>query len=127
MQSCFLKRVLSKTVFVWRDDRSRGCLQEGSCYDQIAMASYLITGVADFIGSTLARAVLARGDKMVGFDNFSTGKRENISDVENELELHEADLLDLDALQHACRGIDYILHVAAIHSVPWSVEDPVSK
>jgi nucleoside-diphosphate-sugar epimerase len=67
------------------------------------------------------------GDKVVGFDNFSTGKRENISDVENELELHEADLLDLDALQHACRGIDYILHEAAIPSVPWSVEDPVSN
>jgi nucleoside-diphosphate-sugar epimerase len=91
------------------------------------MATYLITGVAGFIGSTLARAVLARGDKVVGFDNFSTGKRENISDVENELELHEADLLDLDALQHACRGIDYIFHEAAIPSVPWSVEDPVSN
>ena len=74
------------------------------------MATYLITGVAGFIGSTLARAVLARGDKVVGFDNFSTGKRENISDVESELELHEADLLDLDALQHACRGIDFIFH-----------------
>ena len=91
------------------------------------MATYLITGVAGFIGSTLARAVLAQGDRVVGFDNLSTGKRANLTDVEKRIELHEADLLNLDALRRACRGIDYVFHEAAIPSVPWSVEDPVGN
>ena len=56
------------------------------------MPVYLITGVAGFIGSTLARAVLAKGGKVVGFDNFSTGKRENLAEVRDEIEFHEADL-----------------------------------
>jgi UDP-glucose 4-epimerase len=91
------------------------------------MNTYLITGIAGFIGSTLARAVLAKGDKVVGFDNFSTGKRDNLADVLNRIELYEADLLDLDALHQACRGVDYVLHQAAIPSVPRSVKDPLGN
>src|SRR5437868_11519179 len=88
------------------------------------MVTYLITGAAGFIGSTLARAVLARGDQVRGFDNFSTGKRENLADVLDRIEVHEADLRDLDALHRACQGVDYILHEAAIPSVSRSVKDP---
>jgi len=55
------------------------------------MATYLITGVAGFIGSTLARGLLARGDKVRGLDNFSTGKRENVAGLLNQIELQEAD------------------------------------
>jgi nucleoside-diphosphate-sugar epimerase len=91
------------------------------------MATYLVTGVAGFIGSTLARAVLAQGSKVVGFDNFSTGKRENLADIQGRIDLHEADLLDLDALHQACRGVDFVFHEAAIPSVPRSVKDPLGN
>src|SRR5713101_5499957 len=91
------------------------------------MATYLITGVAGFIGSTLARAVLAQGGEVVGFDNFSTGKHENLDGVLDRIHFHEADLLDLDALHQACRGVDYVMHEAAIPSVPRSVKDPLGN
>ncbi len=91
------------------------------------MATYLITGVAGFIGSTLARALLARGEKVVGFDNFSTGKRENLAGMLDRIQFHEADLLDLEALNQACQGVDYVFHEAAIPSVPRSVKDPLSS
>ena len=54
------------------------------------MATYLITGVAGFIGSTLARALLARGEKVIGFDNFSTGKRENLAGVLHHIDLQRS-------------------------------------
>jgi len=91
------------------------------------MATYLVTGVAGFIGSTLARLLLAQGEKVRGLDNFSTGKRENVAEVLHRIDLHEADLLDLDALHRACGGVDYVLHEAAIPSVPRSVKDPLGN
>src|SRR5713226_5101057 len=91
------------------------------------MAKYLVTGAAGFIGSTLVRALLARGEQVRGIDNFSTGKRENLTDCASQIELHEADLLDLDALHRACRGVDYVFHEAAIPSVPRSVQDPLGN
>ncbi|MGH9545843.1 MAG: SDR family oxidoreductase [Terriglobales bacterium] len=91
------------------------------------MATYLVTGVAGFIGSTLARELLARGERVRGFDNFSTGKRENLAGILDQIEFHEADLLDLEALHQACHGVDYILHQAAIPSVPRSVKDPLGN
>jgi len=91
------------------------------------MATYLITGVAGFIGSSLARAVLAQGDKVRGVDNFSTGKRQNIAEIAGQIDLREADLLDLKAMQSACQGVDYVLHEAAIPSVPRSVLDPLES
>jgi nucleoside-diphosphate-sugar epimerase len=91
------------------------------------MATFLITGVAGFIGSTLARALLARGQTVRGLDNFSTGKHENLAEVQSQIEFHEASLLDLPALQNACHGVDYVLHQAAIPSVPRSVKDPLES
>src|SRR5438874_2387514 len=91
------------------------------------MALYLITGVAGFIGSSLARAVLAQGDQVRGIDNLSTGKRDNIAEIENKIDFREADLADLDVLQDACRGVDYVFHEAAIPSVPKSVLDPLGS
>ncbi len=91
------------------------------------MATYLVTGVAGFIGSTLARELLAQGHEVRGLDNFSTGKRENVAEILGQIDLHEADLLDLDALHQACRGVDYVLHEAAIPSVPRSVKDPLGN
>jgi UDP-N-acetylglucosamine/UDP-N-acetyl-alpha-D-glucosaminouronate 4-epimerase len=91
------------------------------------MPTYLITGVAGFIGSSLARAVLAQGDQVRGFDNLSTGRRENIAEIAAQIDFHEADLLDFPAIQRACRGVDYVLHEAAIPSVPRSVKDPLES
>ena len=91
------------------------------------MATYLITGVAGFIGSSLARGVLAQGDQVRGIDNLSTGKRENVAEISEQIDFREADLLDLDAVQDACRGVDYIFHEAAIPSVPKSVLDPLGS
>jgi nucleoside-diphosphate-sugar epimerase len=91
------------------------------------MPTYLITGVAGFIGSALARAVLAQAHPVRGLDNFSTGKRENLSGLLDRIELCEVDLLDLDAVRNACRGVDYILHEAAIPSVPRSLVDPIEN
>lgn len=89
------------------------------------MALYLITGIAGFIGSNLARALLARGEEVRGIDNFSTGKRENLLEIGSGLDFRECDLLDLAAMRHACQGVDYVLHQAAIASVPRSVTDPL--
>src|SRR3954469_18719107 len=91
------------------------------------MATYLITGVAGFIGSSIARAVLAQGDKVRGIDNLSTGKRENLDEIAGRVDFREADLLDLGAVQSACAGVDYIFHEAAIPSVPKSVIDPLGS
>lgn len=91
------------------------------------MATCLITGVAGFIGSALARAALAQGDQVRGIDNFSTGKRENIEEILGSIDFRQADLLDLEAMRSACAGVDYILHEAAIPSVPKSVLDPLGN
>ena len=89
------------------------------------MSTYLITGIAGFIGSSLARAVLQRGDRVRGIDNFSTGKPENIAEIIDQIDFREADLLDLEATQQACRDVDYVLHEAAIPSVPRSINKPL--
>jgi UDP-glucose 4-epimerase len=96
-------------------------------YDETLMATYLITGVAGFIGSALARAVLAQGDQVRGIDNLSTGRRENLAEILARIDFQEADVLDLPALYDACRGVDYVLHQAAIPSVPKSVLDPLAS
>jgi|SRR5580658_1639675 len=91
------------------------------------MALYLITGIGGFIGSSLARALLARGEQVRGVDNFSTGKQENIEELLDRIDFREADILDLDAMRKACAGVDFVLHQAAIPSVPKSVLDPLAS
>ena len=91
------------------------------------MPLYLITGVAGFIGSSLARAVLSRGDRVRGVDNLSTGNRENISEILDRIDFCEADIVDLDAMHKACAGVNFVLHQAAIPSVPKSVLDPLGS
>lgn len=90
------------------------------------MATYLITGAAGFIGSSLVRALLQRGERVRGLDDFSTVKRENLADL-GRMDFHEVSLLDLQAVSEACRGVDYVLHEAAIPSVPRSVADPATN
>jgi UDP-glucose 4-epimerase len=91
------------------------------------MGKYLITGVAGFIGSSIARMLVERGEEVCGVDNFATGKRENIADILSKINFQEADILDSAAMADACRGVDYVLHQAAIPSVPKSVLDPVTS
>jgi UDP-glucose 4-epimerase len=91
------------------------------------MALYLITGIGGFIGSSLARALLSRGHKVRGVDNFSTGKRENLADILDRIDFRDTDIVDLDAMHSACAGVDFVLHQAAIPSVPKSVLDPLGS
>jgi nucleoside-diphosphate-sugar epimerase len=91
------------------------------------MALFLVTGIGGFIGSSLARTLVARGEQVRGVDNFSTGKRENLAEIRDQIDLRESDLLDLDAMHNACAGVDFILHEAAIPSVPKSVLDPLAS
>jgi UDP-glucose 4-epimerase len=91
------------------------------------MAKFLVTGAAGFIGSSLVRALLERGDEVRGIDNFATGRRENLAEVLKQIDFRDADLLDLNAMHKACAGVDYVLHEAAIPSVPKSVVDPIGS
>src|SRR5215469_2703383 len=91
------------------------------------MALYLITGIAGFIGSSLARALLSRGEQVRGADNFATGDPENIKEILDRIDFREADILNLSAMHSACSGVDFVLHQAAIPSVPKSVLDPLGS
>jgi UDP-glucose 4-epimerase len=91
------------------------------------MANYLVTGGAGFIGSHIVEELLKRGEKVRVIDNLLTGKIENISNFLKKIEFLEADLRDMDMVQKAVRGVDYILNQAAIPSVPRSIIDPISS
>ena len=90
-------------------------------------SSYLVTGGAGFIGSSIARALLARGDKVRVLDNFFSGKRENLADLAKDIELIEGDIRDPAATARACAGVEVVFHEAAIPSVPRSLADPISS
>lgn len=95
---------------------------------------WLITGVAGFIGSNLLETLLKLDQKVVGLDNFSTGHQHNLDEVQSEVtpdQWHrfnfiEGDIRNLAACQNACEGIDYVLHQAALGSVPRSLNDPIT-
>ena len=90
------------------------------------MAHYLVTGGAGFIGSHLAEELLRRGERVRVVDNLSTGKRSNLAHL-SDVELLQGDLAEADVARAACRGVDYVLHQAAIPSVPRSVADPITS
>lgn len=89
------------------------------------MAKYLVTGVAGFIGRSIAAALLARGQIVRGIDSFITGRRENLIGLE-KMEFVEGDLADPAACEKACEGVEIVFHEAALASVPRSVADPVA-
>jgi nucleoside-diphosphate-sugar epimerase len=88
------------------------------------MSRYLVTGAAGFIGSSIVRALLERGEIVRGLDNFATGKRENIADLKGKLDFREGSILDEAELAEAVSGVDYVFHEAALPSVPKSVAEP---
>lgn len=91
------------------------------------MARYLITGIAGFIGSTLAHALVEQGQEVQGIDNLSTGTLENLADIRSSVSFQQMDLQDLAGMRSACEGVDYVLHQAALASVPRSVKDPIAS
>jgi len=95
---------------------------------------WLVTGVAGFIGSNLLEELLRLGQSVVGLDNFATGHRHNLDQVREAVSAEqwqgfhfiEGDIRTLDDCQAACADIDYVLHQAALGSVPRSLEDPIT-
>jgi len=95
---------------------------------------WLITGVAGFIGSNLLQSLLELDQHVVGFDNFATGHRRNLDEIERgvtraqwlRFNFIEGDIRDPDACRRACDGVEFVLHQAALGSVPRSIEDPIT-
>ncbi|MPM24420.1 UDP-N-acetylglucosamine 4-epimerase [bioreactor metagenome] len=88
----------------------------------------LVTGGAGFIGSNLVEALLALGNEVVALDNFSTGKRENLAPfaANRAFTLVEGDIRDFAACRRAATGVEFVLHEAALGSVPRSLKDPIT-
>ncbi|MDB6121278.1 MAG: nucleoside-diphosphate-sugar epimerase [Pedosphaera sp.] len=97
--------------------------------------TWLVTGVAGFIGSNLLQALLNANQNVVGLDNFSTGKRRNLNEVislvpsatRSHFRFIEGDIRNSKTCHQACENVDYILHEAALGSVPRSIEDPIGS
>lgn len=91
------------------------------------MKRYLVTGGAGFIGSHIVDALVRRGESVRVLDNFSSGRRENIAHNLEAIEVLEGDLTDLETVRRAVAGVDYVLHLGAIPSVPRSVVAPLAS
>lgn len=96
---------------------------------KLSNKSILVTGGAGFIGSNLCEELLCLGNKVVCLDNFAIGKRENIQKLLNDINftLIEGDIRNFDDCLRATNGVDYVLHQAALGSVPRSVKDPITS
>ncbi|QIK80044.1 SDR family oxidoreductase [Sphingomonas piscis] len=101
---------------------------------QASRSKWLVTGAAGFIGSNLVESLLKLGQQVVALDNFATGHRANLRGVEEAVgadlwanfKLVEGDIRDRETCDHAVSGVDYVLHQAALGSVPRSIEDPLT-
>lgn len=90
------------------------------------LSSYLVTGGAGFVGSNIVGELLERGERTRVVDNLSTGRRENIAGFLQDIEFIEGDIRDLETVRKVMKGVDYVLHQAALPSVPRSVKDPIA-
>jgi nucleoside-diphosphate-sugar epimerase len=91
------------------------------------MATYLVTGGSGFIGSHIVDELLRRGERVRVLDNLSTGRKQNLDHVAGKIEFHELDIRDLERIRPVFSGVDYVIHLAAIPSVPRSVKDPLTS
>ncbi len=112
-----------------------------SRYDEVreelrgAPKRWLVTGAAGFIGSNLVEQLLRLDQVVAGMDNFSTGKQRNLDEVQSlvtpeqwgRFTFTQGDIRDLECCRTLCRGVDYVLHEAALGSVPRSLEDPITS
>ncbi len=89
--------------------------------------TYLVTGGAGFIGSNIVTALVDKGRHVRVLDNFSSGRKENLAPVWDDIELIEGDIRDLTTVQRSLQGVEYVLHQAAVPSVPRSIEDPLES
>lgn len=90
------------------------------------MSKYIVTGGAGFIGSNLVKELVGRGHTVKVIDNLSTGKKENLKDIIGKITFVKGDITDLKTLQKEFKGWDYVLHQAALCSVPRSINDPIA-
>jgi len=97
--------------------------------EQLRAAKILVTGAAGFIGSNLCEALLEKGSTVIGLDNFATGHKKNLSAIKDHSKFTfiEGDIRNLSDCHKACEGVDYILHQAALGSVPRSINDPITS
>jgi nucleoside-diphosphate-sugar epimerase len=86
---------------------------------------YLVTGGAGFIGSNLVDELVRRGQSVAILDDLSSGKEKNLQNAASKIDFHKGSITDLAAVQSACNGADYVIHLAARTSVPRSVADPI--
>ena len=112
-----------------------------SAYDQVQLSlkaapkKWLVTGVAGFIGSNLLETLLKLEQSVVGLDNFSLGSRKNLGEVRSNVspdqwarfQFVEGDIVDLPSCRRVCSGVDFVLHQAALGSVPRSIEEPLAS
>jgi len=89
------------------------------------LALYLATGGAGFIGSHMVEELIRRGDSVRVLDNLSTGHIENLASVRGKIDFHHADIRDRESIRPLFAGVDYVIHLAALASVPRSMEDPI--
>ncbi|MEW6172028.1 MAG: SDR family oxidoreductase [Bacillota bacterium] len=89
------------------------------------MATYLVTGGAGFIGSHIVEELVRKGEQVRVLDNLSTGKKENLAHLAGEIELVEGDITNTADVARSVKGVDYILHQAALASVDRSIQDPL--
>ncbi len=97
--------------------------------EQLRSSKILVTGAAGFIGSNLCETLLDFGSTVVGLDNFATGHKKNLSYIINnpDFTFIEGDIRNLDDCNKACDGVDFVLHQAALGSVPRSINDPITS
>jgi len=91
------------------------------------MSTYLVTGGAGFIGCNMIGELVRRGETVRALDNLATGHIENLDPVRQKIQWHEADIRDLENIRPDFEGVDYVVHLAAIPSVPRSVADPLTS
>jgi UDP-N-acetylglucosamine/UDP-N-acetylgalactosamine 4-epimerase len=115
----------------WLKDESQHALSDQLLSNRYA---WLVTGAAGFIGSNLVETLLLLGQNVRGMDNFATGHRRNLDEIKarvgdahwQRFDFQEADIRDMSACERAVDGVDFVLHQAALGSVPRSVKDPIT-